>query len=231
PFVISMEISYRVRYLTDRRAFAALLTTFVSSRFLAVWHHRLGAVLQLPEFFATKQPLPGSMGLLILQAQKSLNQGHTYSSAQVGPPLQLASVIQPSPILLHKQSTTEAVYVPATLAVLSQAVRGDYSRLKAAHIFPRAHNIQWVSRGFPSRITDPAPLAEVGGPAKFDSIQNVLLLPMNLVSILIKLQQRGYVVTPFVAGYDDIADIRSSAFLGDTIFGLALKNKLLMNKG
>ena len=27
--MISMEISYRVRYLTDRRAFAAILTTFL----------------------------------------------------------------------------------------------------------------------------------------------------------------------------------------------------------
>lgn len=102
------------------------------------------------------------------------------------------------------------MYVPATLAVLSQAVRGDYSRLKAAHIFPREHDIQWVSRGFPSRITDPAPLAEVGGPAKIDSIQNVLLLRSDLRDAWDSYEfgvnpDRGYVVTPFVAGYDDIA--------------------------
>lgn len=90
------------------------------------------------------------------------------------------------------------------------AVRGDYSRLKAAHIFPREHDIQWVSRGFPSRITDPAPLAEVGGPAKIDSIQNVLLLRSDLRDAWDSYEfgvnpDRGYVVTPFVAGYDDIA--------------------------
>jgi len=81
-------------------------------------------------------------------------------------------------------------------------VRDDYSRFKAAHIFPRGHevhvhlssfyalvrlipmvltlNIQWINRGYPSRITDPAPLGEVGGSTKIDSIQNVLLLRGDL---------------------------------------------------
>ena len=77
-------------------------------------------------------------------------------------------------------------------------VRDDYSRFKAAHIFPRAHdvevrlsclfsfhngltkNIQWTSKGYPSRITDPATLPELGGPTKIDSIQNVVLLRSDL---------------------------------------------------
>lgn len=41
-------------------------------------------------------------------------------------------------------------------------------------------NIQWIRRGYPSRITDPAPLAEVGGVTKIDSIQNVMLLRGDL---------------------------------------------------
>ena len=76
-------------------------------------------------------------------------------------------------------------------------VRDDYSRFKAAHIFPRTHdvevrlscllshngltkNIQWTSKGYPNRITDPATLPELGGPTKIDSIQNVILLRSDL---------------------------------------------------
>ncbi|KAF8323479.1 uncharacterized protein EI90DRAFT_3076774 [Cantharellus anzutake] len=89
-------------------------------------------------------------------------------------------------------------------------IRGNYSRFKAAHIFPRAHDIQWTHRGYPSRITDPAPLAEVGGPTKIDSIQNVLLLRSDLHDAWDNYEfgvnpDRGHVVIPFVPGYDDIA--------------------------
>ncbi len=41
-------------------------------------------------------------------------------------------------------------------------------------------NIQWVNKGYLSRITDPATLPELGGPTKIDSIQNVILLRSDL---------------------------------------------------
>jgi len=41
-------------------------------------------------------------------------------------------------------------------------------------------SIQWINKGYPSRITDPAPLLELGGPTKVDSIQNVILLRSDL---------------------------------------------------
>jgi hypothetical protein len=40
--------------------------------------------------------------------------------------------------------------------------------------------IQWVSKGCPSRITDPAPLPELGGPTKIDPIQNTIMLRGDL---------------------------------------------------
>ena len=40
--------------------------------------------------------------------------------------------------------------------------------------------LKWRKAGYPSRITDPAPLAHVGGPSKIDSIQNVILLRSDL---------------------------------------------------
>jgi hypothetical protein len=41
-------------------------------------------------------------------------------------------------------------------------------------------NIQWANKGYPNRITDPAPVAELGGLTKIDSIQNVILLRGDL---------------------------------------------------
>jgi HNH endonuclease len=41
-------------------------------------------------------------------------------------------------------------------------------------------NIQWVNKGYSSRISDPAPLHDLGGPTKIDSIQNVILLRSDL---------------------------------------------------
>lgn len=41
-------------------------------------------------------------------------------------------------------------------------------------------NVQWIRKGFPSLITDPAPLSQVGGATKIDSIQNVILLRSDL---------------------------------------------------
>ncbi|KIJ13060.1 hypothetical protein PAXINDRAFT_117504 [Paxillus involutus ATCC 200175] len=98
---------------------------------------------------------------------------------------------------------------PCCLISGQQVVRDDYSRFKAAHIFPRAHVNIWISRGFPSRITDPAPLGQQGGPTKIDSIQNVLLLRGDLhdawdnYKIAVN-PDEGYIVIAFVPGYEDI---------------------------
>jgi hypothetical protein len=40
--------------------------------------------------------------------------------------------------------------------------------------------IQWNSKGYPSLITDPAPILALGGLSKIDSIQNVILLRSDL---------------------------------------------------
>jgi hypothetical protein len=86
---------------------------------------------------------------------------------------------------------------PCCLISGFEVVDEDFSRFKAAHIFPRAYDkevgdielllfwaanvgVQWSDKGFPSLITDPAPLNEVGGAKKIDSIQNVLLLRSDL---------------------------------------------------
>lgn len=55
-----------------------------------------------------------------------------------------------------------------------------YSRLKVAHIFPRAHDNEWKSKGYPSKITDTADEARIGGPTKIDSVQNVITLRSDL---------------------------------------------------
>jgi len=71
--------------------------------------------------------------------------------------------------------------------------------LKVAHIFPRSHytevrhlflllpllivlsrRYQWIRRGYPSKITDTADEASVGGPLKIDSVQNVITLRVDL---------------------------------------------------
>ncbi|KAF8436607.1 hypothetical protein L210DRAFT_3548627 [Boletus edulis BED1] len=88
--------------------------------------------------------------------------------------------------------------------------RDDFSRFKTAHIFPRAHDVDWVNKGYPGRITDPATLPELGGPTKIDSIQNVILLWSDLHDAWDNYKfavnpDRGHVVIPFVPGYDDIA--------------------------
>jgi len=55
-----------------------------------------------------------------------------------------------------------------------------YSRLKVAHIFPRAHDTEWIRKGYPSKITDMADEADVGGSIKIDSVQNVITLRSDL---------------------------------------------------
>ncbi|KIM80031.1 hypothetical protein PILCRDRAFT_822864 [Piloderma croceum F 1598] len=99
---------------------------------------------------------------------------------------------------------------PCCLISRYMVVRGDYSRFKAAHIYPRAHDIEWVRKGYPRRITDPAPLTELGGSTKIDSVQNVILLRGDLHDAWDNYKfavnpDHGYVVIPFVPGYGDIA--------------------------
>ena len=54
------------------------------------------------------------------------------------------------------------------------------ARTKAAHIFPRSFDAEWIAKGFKSQITDPEPYNHIGGHLKIDSIQNVILLRTDL---------------------------------------------------
>jgi len=99
---------------------------------------------------------------------------------------------------------------PCCLVSGHMVVRDSYSRFKSAHIHPRAHDDEWIRRGYPSRITDPAPLAALGGSTKIDSIQNVILLRGDLHDAWDNYDfavnpDRGYAVIPFIPGFDDIA--------------------------
>lgn len=82
-----------------------------------------------------------------------------------------------------------------------QVGEGDYSRFKATHISPRAYEAEWVNNGYPSLITDSAPLEVVGGSSKIDSLQNVLLLRSDLHNAwdnhyIAVHPSRGHVVIP-----------------------------------
>ncbi|KAI0272164.1 hypothetical protein BGY98DRAFT_165290 [Russula aff. rugulosa BPL654] len=55
-----------------------------------------------------------------------------------------------------------------------------YSRLKVVHIFPRAHNVEWIRKGYPSKITDTADETSMGGTIKIDSVQNVITMRSDL---------------------------------------------------
>ncbi|KAM6498894.1 hypothetical protein JOM56_006842 [Amanita muscaria] len=55
-----------------------------------------------------------------------------------------------------------------------------YSRLKVAHIFPRAHDVEWIRKGYPSKITDTADEACIGGGTKIDSVQNMITMRSDL---------------------------------------------------
>ncbi|GBE89982.1 hypothetical protein SCP_1800040 [Sparassis crispa] len=99
---------------------------------------------------------------------------------------------------------------PCCLISRLRVSAGDYSRHKEAHIFPCAHIDDWIKQGFPGYITDPAPPSQVGGPTKIDSIQNIILLRGDLHDAWDNYMfgvnpDAGYIVIPFVSGYDDIA--------------------------
>ncbi|KAF8270174.1 hypothetical protein EI94DRAFT_1784905 [Lactarius quietus] len=53
-----------------------------------------------------------------------------------------------------------------------------YSRLTVAHIFARAHDAEWIRKGYPGKIT--ADEAVMGGSIKIDSVQNVITLRRDL---------------------------------------------------
>lgn len=44
-------------------------------------------------------------------------------------------------------------------------------------------HIQWSEKGYPTLITDPAPVLDLGGPTKIDSIQNVILMRSDLCDL------------------------------------------------
>ncbi|KAH8993536.1 hypothetical protein EDB92DRAFT_1854793 [Lactarius akahatsu] len=116
----------------------------------------------------------------------------------------------PSPLRTSAYRERIRARDPCCLISSLPVVRGDFSRFKAAHIFPRTHDVDWVNKGYPSRITDPAPIFKLGGPTKIDSIQNVILLRSDLRDAWDNYKfavnpDRGHVVIPFVPGYDDIA--------------------------
>jgi len=99
---------------------------------------------------------------------------------------------------------------PCCLITRLEVFEDDFSRFRAAHIFPRAYDIDWANKGYPSLITDPAPNNEMGGSKKIDSIQNMLLLRSDLHDAWDNYKfavnpDRGHVVIPFTGGYSDIA--------------------------
>ncbi|KAF9784925.1 hypothetical protein BJ322DRAFT_1060327 [Thelephora terrestris] len=55
-----------------------------------------------------------------------------------------------------------------------------YSRLQVAHIFPRTHDVEWIDKGYPSKITDTADVGVLGGSSKIDSLQNLITLRSDL---------------------------------------------------
>lgn len=40
--------------------------------------------------------------------------------------------------------------------------------------------MQWIEKGYPNLITDTAPVSELGGASKIDSVQNAILLRSDL---------------------------------------------------
>ncbi|KAM6490763.1 hypothetical protein JOM56_005131 [Amanita muscaria] len=84
-----------------------------------------------------------------------------------------------------------------------------YSRLKVAHIFPRAHDAEWVRKGYPRKITDTADEAWMGGSIKIDSVQNVITLRSDLHDAWDNYEfgvdpNNNYRITAFTNGNADI---------------------------
>ncbi|KAF9237065.1 hypothetical protein BU15DRAFT_63448 [Melanogaster broomeanus] len=84
-----------------------------------------------------------------------------------------------------------------------------YSRLKVAHIFSRAHDAEWIRKGYPSKITDTAGEALMGGQTKIDSVQNVITMRRDLGNAWDNYEfgvdpRNNYRVTAFTNGNADI---------------------------
>ncbi|KAF8481646.1 hypothetical protein DFH94DRAFT_691292 [Russula ochroleuca] len=56
----------------------------------------------------------------------------------------------------------------------------SFIRLGVAHIFPRIYDTEWTHKGYPSKITDQADEASMGGSLKIDSVQNLITLRYDL---------------------------------------------------
>ncbi|KAH8984125.1 hypothetical protein EDB92DRAFT_1502550 [Lactarius akahatsu] len=87
-----------------------------------------------------------------------------------------------------------------------------YSRLKVAHIFPRAHNAEWIRKGYPSKITDTADEVVMGGPTKIDSVQNVITMRSDLHGAWDNYEigvdpNNNYRITAFTNGNADVNDL------------------------
>ncbi|KAF9223221.1 hypothetical protein BS17DRAFT_754125 [Gyrodon lividus] len=84
-----------------------------------------------------------------------------------------------------------------------------YSRLRIVHIFPRAHDAEWIRKGFPNKITDVADEASMGGAIKIDSVQNVITLRSDLHDAWDNYEfgvdpRNNYRITAFTNGNADI---------------------------
>ncbi|KAH9032547.1 hypothetical protein EDB84DRAFT_1561942 [Lactarius hengduanensis] len=87
-----------------------------------------------------------------------------------------------------------------------------YSRLKVAHIFPRAHDAEWIRKGYPSKITDSADEVVMGGPTKIDSVQNVITMRSDLHDAWDNYEfgvdpNNNYRITAFTNGNADVNDL------------------------
>lgn len=84
-----------------------------------------------------------------------------------------------------------------------------WSPLRAAHIFPRAHVDEWVSKQFHHLVTDTAPASDVGGSSKIDSVQNVIMLRSDLRDMWDNYEfgvnpDDNHRITGFINGLDDV---------------------------
>ncbi|KAF9231107.1 hypothetical protein BU15DRAFT_82827 [Melanogaster broomeanus] len=84
-----------------------------------------------------------------------------------------------------------------------------YSRLKVAHIFPPEQDAEWICKGYPSKITDMADEAQMGGQTKIDSVQNVITMRSDLHDAWVNYEfgvdpSNNYRVTAFTNGNADI---------------------------
>ncbi|KAI0246009.1 hypothetical protein BJV78DRAFT_1258519 [Lactifluus subvellereus] len=182
--------------------------------------------------FRYDENAPEDKGLCIPQPTISLNREHTYFSAQVSDSLinlqrcfmccivdggRISVGLTPlstrprHPTISDTPAKTEHYRTRVRdrdrccLVSGHMIVRDNYSRFKSAHIHPRAHDDEWIRR-----ITDPAPLAALGGSTKIHSIQNVIPLRGDLHDAWDNYDfavnpERGHTVIPFVPDFDDIA--------------------------